>query len=327
MDGSHFQLYLDREEDGTYRAVVRRPGENAVVREGIELGTSLDDLFPDANPATDPRIAFTIGRRWEHAELFDRPIPVPEDERERTFVGSHDKALVAVRVETLDQSGAVEHERVVWLPFMRYFDTWQQAARTVTLPDGRRVQIAFGRLRHPFRDFQLTLLDFRMVAYDHRGAPRDYQSDVLVAPTDDDLFEAYEHTISLNYPLSAPFQKEPSRSAIANSLGHLRSRLDPNQFKLSQAGWDQEFWNQTQHLADQGLVPRPYVRYTILGVGNNAGIHVVALGGILMAVGIPWAFYIKPLIMKRRKTKIQKRLALDAARKNQQTPVPAEANA
>jgi hypothetical protein len=60
---------------------------------------------------------------------------------------------------------------------------------------------------------------------------------------------------------------------------------------------------------DQGLRKRPFASFTILGVGNNPGIHIVAFGAILMSVGIPWAFYLKPVILKRRRAKVAKRVA------------------
>lgn len=96
---------------------------------------------------------------------------------------------------------------------------------------------------------------------------------------------------------------------MANIALRLTNGMNPDQFKLSQAGWDREGWMQTQQMADAGQLARPFARYTILQVGNNPGIHVIALGGILMAVGIPWAFYVKPWLVKREKA----RLALAAA--------------
>jgi hypothetical protein len=55
-------------------------------------------------------------------------------------------------------------------------------------------------------------------------------------------------------------------------------------------------------------LPRPFAQFTILGVGNNPGIHIIALGGILMVLGIPWAFYVKPALLRRRKLAIQREL-------------------
>jgi hypothetical protein len=149
-------------------------------------------------------------------------------------------------------------------------------------------------------------VDFQAIKYEHRGAPRDYQSIVRVVPTGGGpRFNAYEHITKLNAPLQAPFLWSDSRNAIANTLELVRSRFNPGQFKFSQSGWDQEGWDRTQTMADQGELRRPFARFTILGVGNNPGIHVIALGGIMMSVGIPWAFYVKPWILRRRKARLQ----------------------
>ena len=62
-------------------------------------------------------------------------------------------------------------------------------------------------------------------------------------------------------------------------------------------------------MVDRGLAKKPTVQFTILQVGNNPGIHLVALGGVMMALGIPWAFYVKPYLVRREKRKIQEQLA------------------
>ncbi|MCA9304269.1 MAG: hypothetical protein KC996_09120, partial [Phycisphaerales bacterium] len=49
---------------------------------------------------------------------------------------------------------------------------------------------------------------------------------------------------------------------------------------------------------------KPRVSFTILGVGNNPGIHLIALGSIFMGIGIPWAFYVKPWLVRREKARI-----------------------
>ena len=67
------------------------------------------------------------------------------------------------------------------------------------------------------------------------------------------------------------------------------------QYKFSQSGWDPE-----------------RQAYTILGVGNTPGIYLIAGGGILMCLGVPWAFYVKPMVQRRRKHKIQRKIAEQA---------------
>lgn len=302
IDANALNVNLDERSDGTLRAVVRLP--SGEVRVTDTVGDRLD-LVPG-------RIAVAIAERWDHAVTFERPVPVPAIEQDRQFIGTHDRAALGVEV-SIDLGATASQEEwktVVWLPFCKYLEIAQDLVRRVDLPDGRSLNLAFGRLRHPLPGFELRLIDFQMIAYDHRGSPRDYQSTVLVSPglgrTD---FDAYTHITKLNAPLLAPFHWDEERPWAANFFGRLRSGLSPHQFKFSQAGWDREMWTQSQQMVDSGQAKRPFVRYTILGVGNNPGIHIIALGSVLMGVGIPWAFYVKPLLVQRKKRNIQKQLA------------------
>ena len=86
----------------------------------------------------------------------------------------------------------------------------------------------------------------------------------------------------------------------------LLAGMNPNQFKFSQSGWDRAGWNQSQQLVDQGVLDEPRVNFTILGVGNNPGIHIIAFGSILISVGIPWAFYLKPWMVRRERDRLAK---------------------
>jgi hypothetical protein len=263
-----------------------------------------------------------------------RPNPVAERDQDKQMVGNHKKAMLAVEVTSVDPKFA-EWKRVVWIPFSQYMGMGMDENRYVETPDGRRVTLAFGRLMHKFPEFEIRLVDFQMISYDHRGAPRDYQSIVRVMPTAD-TFEGYQHVTKLNEPLRAPFLWDAERrNWVSNLFGHLTSNLSPAQFKLSQAGWDQGGWQQTQQQADAGLIKSPFAKFTILGVGNNPGIHVIAFGAILMGIGIPWAFYVKPWLVQREKKRLQqlvkegkiKPRGASAAAKDGQTATPAGASA
>ena len=304
IDANTLSVNLDEREDGSVRGVVRLPNGEVSVSERVD-GTL--DLVPG-------RIAVRLGERWAHTSLVERPVPTPELERERQFVGTHDHAVLGVRVSASMGATASDSEwsTVVWLPFTKYLEIAEDAIKRVELPDGRSINLAFGRVRHPLPGFDLRLIDFQMLAYDHRGAPRDYQSTVLVSPAPGPRhapeFEAFTHVTKLNAPLIAPFHWNPERAWLSNFTGRLASGLSPNQFKFSQAGWDAQMWKQTQQMVDAGQLKRPFVRYTILGVGNNPGIHVIAFGSVLIALGIPWAFYVKPLIVQRKKRRIQEQV-------------------
>ncbi|MBY0262519.1 MAG: hypothetical protein K2Q20_09255, partial [Phycisphaerales bacterium] len=68
-------------------------------------------------------------------------------------------------------------------------------------------------------------------------------------------------------------------------------------------------WRQSEAMVAAGQLKRPFARFTILGVGNNPGIYIIAAGAVMMSVGIPWAFYLKPWLVRRKKRAIQLQLA------------------
>lgn len=328
LDMSRLQVYLDERADGSVRALVRQPGGSVSSLDADKDGW-VHDLVPNDQGAA---IDLKLGERWAHAERVDRPEPTPLAERDISQMGTHTHALLGLEVSVPEGSPGGPWSRVVWLPFTKYMGVERDKIRTLTLPDGREVQVAFGREQRPLPGFTVSLVDFEMIAYDHRGAPRDYQSTVRVAPTVDPEdpagdFKPYEHVIKLNSPLRAPFHWDPGATRVYNVARRLLGGMNPNQFKLSQAGWDRAGWTQSQALVDQGRLPAPRVNFTILGVGNNPGIHVVALGGILMGLGIPWAFYVKPWLVRREKRRLAEAVksgAIPTPKQRRSTPPPAE---
>jgi hypothetical protein len=290
LDMTGLHVVIDEREDGLARVAIRQPGNTVRVYEDVAEGDRFSVL---------EAIDLKRSGSWAHAKRIQRPIPVPEVDREGEFIGTHDRAMIAVEVSMGEWS------QVVWLPFMKYLNIGQREATRIELPDGRSVRLAFGRARRVLPGFQVRMVDFEMVAYDHRGAPRDYRSTVRVEPLGGvEWFQPYVRKTQLNAPLRAPFVWSDERNAVMNTLGFVGSRLDPAQFKFAQAGWDAQGWERTQALADAGEIPGPYAQFTILLVGNNPGIHVIALGGVLMGIGTPWAFYVKPWMLKRRKAKL-----------------------
>lgn len=302
LDFTRLQVYLDEREDGGVRAIIRQPGGDVRVLQRDEDGW-IRNLVPNDGGAS---VDLLLTERWAHAQRIERPRPVPVPDRDNSLMGTHTEAYIAVEVWSDILGGPEAWSQVLWLPFTKYMGIQRDTTRRVILPDGREIQLAFGRLQRPFPDFTVSMVDFQMISYDHRGAPRDYQSTVRVAPVLGAIetgrgFEAYEHLIKLNEPLRAPFHWDPDAGFVYNMTRRLMAGLNPDQFKLSQAGWDRAGWEETQAAADRGELPGPRVSFTILGVGNNPGIHVIAFGSVLMGVGIPWAFYIKPWMVRREK--------------------------
>lgn len=307
VDASKIQLYVDQQKDAAgvlrARALVRTPGGEPRIIESIEDGGAIEHFVP--------KLSLRMGPAWDHAEPVERPEPVPAAKQDRSLIGTHDRSLLGVEVTagSIKGAGGAPWKTVAWLPFTKYMGVGMGTERDLFLPDGRMVRLAFGRRQHGLPGFTVQLMDFKMIAYDHRGAPRDYQSELRVTPTDQGHFDGFDHVTKLNAPLTAPFHWDDSKAWLSNFFGRLGSGLDPYQYKFSQAGWDQAGWAKTQQQADAGLIPRPWASYTILGVGNNPGIHLIALGGVMMGVGIPWAFYVKPYLVRREKRRIKEALA------------------
>ncbi len=300
------QIHVFIRADGP--AAVRLPG-GAVRR--------VDSAAPGTELALAPGIALRVVERAAHAVAVEAPVNVPEDERQRDLVGTHAMALALVEVSVGDWS------KEVWVPFSKYMMVARGAERSVELPDGRVVVIGFGRLARQLPGIELQLVDFEMIPYPHSDVPRDYVSLLRVADRLRD--ETYTTKTRLNRPLihTAPYQWSSERPFIANALGRLITAIAPNQYKFSQAGWDNEEWRRTKRQAELTGEGRPVASFTILGVGNNPGIYIIATGAVMISVGTPWAFYIKPLIMRRRKRRLQRTLNANgsgASREGSESP-------
>ncbi len=298
IDASRLGVYIDQPPGKGLRAIVRQAGG------AVRVTESTPETGPDAGWLRDivPRISLRVGETDRDAAKRLAPLPIPENERtDKEATGTHQRALIAVEVRSTKNDWKI----VRWLAFSRYLDPQTGPdIQSITTPDGRDLRLAFGRLQHGFPGFAIQYVDFEMIAYDFRGSPRDYQSTVRVVPVGRD-FDPYVHVAKLNEPLRAPTSWDERKPWIVNISQRLLAGLDPRQFKLSQSGWDAQGWQQTQKLTDEGKASAPSVRFTILHVGNNPGIHIVALGAIFMVLGIPWAFYVKPWLLQREKRRIQ----------------------
>ena len=266
IDASKLQVTIREGDDAGGGA-----GGRVVVRQrgGPVRGADVDDLGRAFEIM--PGVTLEVFERWSHAEAFERPVPVPRLEQER----SHRDAP-ACDAGGGGDAGEPPGLRRVWLPFTVPGD--QAGKRAAGGAAGRASDPSDIRASAAPAAGDQPGLGFQMLSYDHRGAPRDYQSIVAVEPgpggADDGGFEGFEHITRLNAPLTAPWIWDPQRGAVENMVGRLRAGLDPNQYKFSQAGWDAEGWRESQALADRGMLSRPMARFTILGWATP-GIHVV----------------------------------------------------
>lgn len=307
VDASVSQVYLDevfgseRAAGGvTVRAILRPRGGQATVTLNLHRGSKLP---------IGSNIELELAERWDDSVELETPVPVDPARRDNKDLGTHRFAAAAVEVKVGDW------KRVLWLPFSQYVFKEMNQARTVDLPDGRRLMLSFGRMMRRLPGLELQLKDFQMIPHPFGGPTQDFRSELVVSQVSGEGTEQSERSTSLNDPLlvRVPYQPRSDVPAIANAVMRVVSVIAPVQYKFSQAGWDAQGWNLTEQEAAAGLRPRAVARWTILGVGNNPGIYVIAAGAVMMAVGTPWAFYIKPWLVRREKKKIQDRLARERA--------------
>lgn len=288
LDASETCLWVVQDDPavGEFRVVQRVPG-GEVKEFAVSAG---DSIVGELEGAT---MRFEFLDFWPRTTRRFDVRSVPAAEQDRSARGTFFHAFLDVEVRVRRANGTTEtHHR--WLSFNQYLDADYEFQRIerLDLPEIGTLGLAFGRLRRTLPGIALTLRQFEMIPYAGTDTPRDYASTVQIFRGPEDR-EGEVHVTRLNRPYiyRRPFEWNRDRNVIANSLAWLGARIVPEQYKFSQAGWDPV--NQ---------------RYTVLGVGNNPGIYIIALGGILMGLGVPWAFYIKPALIRRRKRLIQAQL-------------------
>lgn len=314
LDCSMIQVYIDERPaaggdgaDPPVRAIVRLGALGAAVAGGGGSPKVHEGLHTGGTIPLLPAMNLALGSR-SRAVQVEVPRIVPESQRQKDAIGTHAASAIAVRVSTEGP-----WSNTFWIPFTEFPETEASPWHEVKMPDGRLIQVMFGRERHTLPGLALQLTDFEMIPYPSSDTPRDYRSDLTVYRQWRNEQDTVAHPTSLNNPLKiSPFIWSESRAWVRNALDWVLIRFSPMQYKFSQSGWDASGWNKSKRLADQGSAPRAYARYTILGVGNNPGIYVIAAGALMMCVGIPWAFYLKPVIVRMKKRRIQRQLEAGA---------------
>ncbi|MEM8739156.1 MAG: hypothetical protein AAGG38_11870 [Planctomycetota bacterium] len=282
-------------------------GEVAEGAEGLWVLLRVAGIQPVFSPLAEGKLPVVDPDRagaWLHvvdrlarAVQVQRPVATPRALRDPKIEGTYEKALVPVRVE-LDRVDADNRPtgetftQTVWLRQMPYLEQrgGEMVPQTVELPGVGRLEISFGRRRQAL-PFAVAMTDFEMTPYEGSQIPRDFRSDLLVYPVDE-TGQANGTPERFSPRLNNPAIVEVDDAPLA-----LRK------IKLSQAGWDPgdpttpEAAKQERD-AQGRLINQQ--RFTILGVGNNVAIRVIAAGAVMMAVGIPWAFYVKPWLVQRR---------------------------
>ncbi len=281
---AHFFIVQPDLAEPLFDIVRREPGGGVHLDRGIRPGQSVSGGAFDRHP-----VALRVTDYWARTFAASSFVAVPREEQDRRLRGDYSMAALDLEVSARLGDGSMWSRRL-WLPFNKYLEGPIDAdAREVDIPGYGPVTFAFSRLRRQFPGFALALADFEMIPYPGTDIPRDYVSSLVVLSAENP--EGEVHETRLNRPYIHVVESSRQEGLAGSAIGAIRQMLLPNQFKFSQAGWDPQ--NQA---------------FTILGVGNNPGIRFIAIGGILMGIGIPIAFYVKPAILRAQKRRIQQQM-------------------
>jgi hypothetical protein len=224
-------------------------------------------------------VTLTLKRLLVDGMEETRPMIVPRRQRDRDADAV--QAYSLVRVE-LSKDGWRDAR---WIPFHRY--TFDEPIDPVgvlsrfeparfTLPTGRTVEIMVGRERrdlpHPVRldDFVLT---------PHVGGFTGRVSSVR------------DWTSVIRFETGGAWS-EPVRV----------STNDPG---MHEGIWFfQSFWDPPRAAQFEGDAPSAGMAFTGLGVGNRRGVYIQLFGCCLSVAGMLYAFYVKPIIRRRRRAHV-----------------------
>lgn len=261
-----------------YRVIIRAQSGSltdiASVGAGRKISVGQFQGMPIAIKVTDP---------WSRTTTSRTVVSTPRNQQNKDARGTYSHGFLNIEIKARKPGGEMWVQRQ-WLPFEQYPDPSLQASFVpITIPGHGELDMCFGRSQLPLPGIRISFEDFEMIPYPGTDTPRDYLSTIRVHTDDNPDGTPYVTRLNHPYVYRVPFAWDDDRSFISNLAGSVRQVIAPDQYKFSQAGWDP---------ASQS--------FTILGVGNNPGIYLIALGGILMALGVPWAFYVKPALIRRR---------------------------
>ena len=219
-----------------------------------------------------------------------RPAIIPRSQRNRDAR----EQFSMIRAE-VNYQGAMQ---AVWLPFHMF--TFQDAGHSlprmgfqptvVHLPDGKHMELIFGRRRLELpapvvlEDF---VMDTHVGGFTGQAVSVLNWSSLIRFQTQDDWGEQLH--VSVNSPQEF------------GGFSYFQSQWDPPDPQSNYRG----------------------LNYTVLGVGNRHGVNVQLAGTCLAVLGMIYAFYIKPVIKRRRQQAVYARVSAERAASKRAQPTGA----
>lgn len=254
----------------------------------LDQGTARVPLGPDGSFTIGPNDGGVklLATRIDGLRRSERVMEVPPAQRQRLVGESGMAQVISVRLKYGQWSQVVHVPYVPWALEPVGTSGWSEA-RPVEIPGvPAKIQLAMCNTwkAAPAR---LTLENFELVTYPGGN------------PATTNLFRDFISTLRIDDSVTG--QELVRGQAKMNSPIY----FDNGNWLFFQSGYDKE------------------AMATIIGVGNRPGVSVMTGGCILMTVGLLWAFYLKPVIIRRRKEKALR----EAAAKGKLKPEPVGAGA
>ncbi len=179
-----------------------------------------------------------------------------------------------------------------WLAFHPFvFDAPEERLRrtefkptVLRLADGRSVEVVFSRQRLPL-PAEIALDTFAITS--HLGGFTGETSSIR------------DYTSVLRFRDDGGAWSDPVPVSVNAPVEH-------GGYWYFQAKWDPP-----DDVRRQGERASRGLNYTILGVGNRQGVGIQLAGVILSVIGMIYAFYVKPVIKRRRQAQVQAQLERD----------------
>ncbi|MCZ6836084.1 MAG: hypothetical protein O7G85_09955, partial [Planctomycetota bacterium] len=217
--------------------------------------------------------------------LKSQPTIVPVIQRDRN-IGPN---ASMIRLQIPDGQGT----QAEWLQFHQYaFDSEDEILRrflfkprVIELSKGRQVEILFSRQRMPLPT-RIALDDF--VVDSHIGGFTGSMSSIL----DWTSMITFEEDGAWTKPVDV----------------HMNSPKEHRGYWFFQAQWDPPEPPQFQ-----GDVGSAGLNYTVLGVGNRNGVIIQLTGCCIAVFGMIWAFYVKPILKRRKQRAVYVQVSEEAA--------------
>lgn len=229
-------------------------------------------------------IVVTPTSYFTHAMAERKPVVVPRQQRERDAGVQFAQVYLTIP--------GVGSEWVRYHPYV--FDGPREVLRrypyepqTLTLADGRKIEIMFSRQRLPL-PAGIALEEFVLTTHiggftGEMGSIRDYMS-MLRFRDEGSTTWTDAVPVSMNAPVEY------------GGLAYFQSQWDPP--------------DQPRFQGDRGSQG---LNYTVLGVGNRHGVWTMLIGVCISVIGMCYAFYVKPVIKRRQREAVYASLATGKA--------------